>query len=133
MHAIIHGPSSYSNTGELLLRQCYIRPAYACLHSSCRQYNVQSDSKKHKIPGDVQKVAILGGGITGLAAAHFLSKASPNTRITLFEGEKRLGGWLHSQMIETANGKVIFEKGPRTLRPSVPNGILTLDLVCPNN
>ena len=133
MHAIIHGPSSYSNALELLLRQCYTRPAYACLHRSCRQHSVLSNSKEYEIPGDVQKVAILGGGITGLAAAHFLSKASPNTRITLFEGGKRLGGWLHSQMIETANGKVIFEKGPRTLRPSVPNGVLTLDLVWSDN
>ena len=132
MHAIIHGPSSYSNALELLLRQCYTRPAYTCRHRSCRQYSVQPDLKEDEVPGDVQKVAVLGGGITGLASAHFLSKASPNTRITLFEGGKRLGGWLHSQMIETANGKVIFEKGPRTLRPSVPNGILTLDLVWPD-
>ena len=25
--------------------------------------------------------------------------------------------------------RVVFEQGPRNLRPSVPNGVLTLDLV----
>lgn len=78
---------------------------------------------------EVKDVAIIGGGITGLASAHFLSKAAPNTRITLFESGDRLGGWLHSEEVDVGNGKVLFEKGPRTLRPTAPNGILTLDVV----
>lgn len=96
-----------------------------------RLYSAESkrpkpDSRPTQEPKDV---AIIGGGITGLATAHFLSEWSPDTRITLFEGGKRLGGWLHSEVVETSNGKVIFEKGPRTLRPNIPNGRLTLDLV----
>lgn len=30
---------------------------------------------------------------------------------------------------EGGRGRVVFEQGPRNLRPSVPNGVITLDLV----
>ena len=50
-------------------------------------------------------------------------------RITLLEGGERLGGWLHSEEVDVSNGKVLFEKGPRSLRPTLPNGILALELV----
>ena len=79
---------------------------------------------------EVKNVAILGGGITGLAAAFYLSKLLPEVRITLFEGSSRLGGWLHSKQVDVGNGHVVFEQGPRTLRPNVPNGLVTLKLVC---
>jgi len=81
-------------------------------------------------PPDVQKVAILGGGITGLVSAYYLSKCLPNVQIALFEGSSRLGGWLHSSKVDVGTGQVIFEQGPRNLRPSFPNGLFTLDLVC---
>ncbi|KAL8707527.1 MAG: hypothetical protein Q9220_007469 [cf. Caloplaca sp. 1 TL-2023] len=74
-------------------------------------------------------VAVLGGGITGLASAYFLSQQLPQCRITLYEGGSRLGGWLRSQQVDVSNGKVVFEQGPRTLRPTKPNGWITLDLV----
>ena len=74
-------------------------------------------------------IAILGGGITGLTSAYFLSRSLPNAKITLLEGSPRLGGWLHSKQVDVGNGKVIFEQGPRNLRPSAPNGLVTLDLV----
>ena len=114
---------------DRLLQQCYNRPASSCSNQLGRRYSVQLPISKSEKPGSVKNVAVLGGGITGLAAAHFLSKESPSTRITLLEGGNRLGGWLHSQAVETSDGTAIFEKGPRTLRPTVPNGILTLDLV----
>ena len=79
---------------------------------------------------EVKNVAILGGGITGLASAFYLSKLLPEVRITLLEGSSRLGGWLHSKQVDVGNGNVVFEQGPRTLRPNVPNGLVTLKLVC---
>ena len=129
MHSMPSRSNVPINALEQLLRQCYSKPA--CSFKPRRCYSAQSEFKNTKTerPGDFKNVAIIGGGITGLASAHFLSKASPETRISLFEGGKRLGGWLHSEVVETGNGKVIFEKGPRTLRPNVPNGLLTLDLV----
>ena len=74
-------------------------------------------------------VAVLGGGITGLASAYYLSQQLPKARITLFEGSLRLGGWLQSKQIDVGTGSIVFEQGPRTLRPSRPNGWVTLDLV----
>ena len=74
-------------------------------------------------------IAVLGGGITGLASAYFLSRDLPNANITLFEASSRLGGWLHSRSVDVGSGNVIFERGPRNLRPSTPNGLVTLGLV----
>ena len=74
-------------------------------------------------------VAILGGGITGLVSAYYLSRLRSDLQITLFESSDRLGGWLHSTSVDVGTGKVVFEQGPRNLRPSQPNGTLTLDLV----
>lgn len=84
-----------------------------------------------KMVGAVQKVssrvAVLGGGISGLSAAYFLAKKhSDPSKITLVEGSGRLGGWVHS--VRADNG-AIFEQGPRSLRPSGPAGSTTLKLV----
>ncbi|MBF9035845.1 FAD-dependent oxidoreductase [Rhodobacterales bacterium HKCCE2091] len=40
-------------------------------------------------PGGAKRIAVIGGGISGLAAAYLLS---PRNRVTLFEAEPRLGG-----------------------------------------
>lgn len=74
-------------------------------------------------------IAVLGGGITGLATAYFITRDLPGARVTLFEASSRLGGWLHSQQVDIGNGTVVFEQGPRILRPSKPNGWVTIDLV----
>ena len=78
---------------------------------------------------EVKDVAVLGGGITGLASTFYLSQELPEAKITLYEGSPRLGGWLQSRQVDVGNGQVVFEQGPRTLRPTSPNGVLTLDLV----
>ena len=75
-------------------------------------------------------VGILGGGITGLVSAYWLSKISPTAKITLYEASPRLGGWLNTQRVKIPDhGEVLFEQGPRSLRPTLPNGALTLLLV----
>lgn len=76
------------------------------------------------------QIAILGGGITGLAAAHYLTRELPQAEITIYEGSERLGGWMKSQRIDIGTGAVVFEQGPRTLRPNPPAGLVTLDIVC---
>ena len=43
------------------------------------------------------RVAILGGGISGLAAAHRLTEIAPHIQATLFEASSRLGGILQTQ------------------------------------
>ncbi|CAG8521068.1 954_t:CDS:2 [Funneliformis mosseae] len=62
---------------------------------------------------------ILGGGISGLSAAWYLSRHVPSTtKITILEGSNRFGGWIKSKRV--GEHKILFEQGPRTLRP---NGI----------
>ncbi|KAK9370417.1 hypothetical protein V1509DRAFT_617717 [Lipomyces kononenkoae] len=72
----------------------------------------------------IRSVAVLGGGISGLSTAYYLSRALPhNVPITIYESSKRLGGYIESTrlMLPNASGtgreeNVLFEHGPRTLR-----------------
>lgn len=74
-------------------------------------------------------VAVLGGGITGLATAYYLTQMAPHLKVTLYEGSERLGGWLRTKRIDVGDGEVVFEQGPRTLRPNTPAGFVTLNLI----
>lgn len=59
------------------------------------------------------KVAILGGGISGLSLAYFLKKRSQRPlSISIFEKADLPGGWIHSSVEEG----FFFEQGPRSLR-----------------
>ena len=114
---------------ETLLKEYYCRThCRSSIHRRSYAYASQPVSPSTE-SGD-KDVAVLGGGITGLAAAFYLSEALPKSKIVLYEGSSRLGGWLHSTVADVAGGKVVFEQGPRTLRPTNPNGGVTLDLVC---
>ena len=79
-------------------------------------------------PGATQDVAVLGGGMTGLASAYYLTRELPNAKITVYEASERLGGWMSSKRVPVKDGTVLFEAGPRTLRPST-NGSLAVNLV----
>ena len=87
----------------------------------CRRYASGSREVNH--------VAVLGGGITGLSAAHYITQEFPNAKVTLLERQPRLGGWLHSTQVATGDGKVTFESGPRSLRLQGANGAIMLRLV----
>lgn len=114
---------AHANALDLWLKICYTTPA--CQVASRRQQYSTLQAKRH----DPTDVAVLGGGITGLVSAYYLSKEFSNAKIVLFEGSSRLGGWVKSEKVDVGNGSVIFEQGPRNLRPSIPNGLITLDLV----
>src|SRR5579862_3201181 len=67
------------------------------------------------------RVAVIGGGIAGLAAAFELEKArgaGAEVEYTLFETRERLGGALAS---ETVNG-VVLERGPDSFLSEKPAG-----------
>ena len=119
-------PRIQINTLEILLKKLYTGP-----HCLPPVYRPLSTLNKAALNPELQgkDIAVLGGGITGLASAFYLSEALPNARITLYEGSPRLGGWLRSTSVDVGNGTVVFEQGPRTLRPNPPNGMVTLDLV----
>lgn len=68
--------------------------------------------------------AIVGAGIGGLSAAHYLVKRTINP-ITIYEASERIGGWIQSHKFEGYT----FEAGPRTLRPTGVPGRNTLEIV----
>ena len=73
------------------------------------------------------KFAILGGGISGLAAAYrLLDKVKDPSNIAVLESSDRVGGWLQS--CTTEHGAV-FELGPRSIRPVGNAGMATLKIV----
>lgn len=50
------------------------------------------------VTGDAaRRIAVIGGGISGLAAAHRLLELAPEIRLTLFESSDRLGGVLRTE------------------------------------
>lgn len=73
--------------------------------------------------------AILGGGISGLSAATYLSRAFPRQRLAVLNAPypqgAQWGGWIGT--VERQGH--FFELGPRTLRPSRAQGAVTLDLI----
>ncbi len=70
-------------------------------------------------------VSIAGGGISGLTTAFYLSQMPRIGSITVHEASERLGGWIQT----TKDCGVIFEHGPRTIRPVGRQGANTLELV----
>lgn len=71
------------------------------------------------------RVVILGGGISGLAAAWYCKqKLGEAVEITLLERTGRLGGWIQTLQHED----FLFELGPRSCR-SYGNGAATLRLI----
>lgn len=64
-------------------------------------------------------VAVIGGGITGLAAAHVLSSAGPDLDITILEHSGRLGGKILTDRID---GYTI-EGGPDSFLSVKPRGV----------
>jgi len=75
---------------------------------------------------DTRKIVIIGGGISGLAAAHFVKKAARKqgrpVQVDLFESEPRAGGKFDAR----TDGGYLVEAGPNGFLDSKP---WTLDLV----
>ncbi|XP_054636735.1 protoporphyrinogen oxidase isoform X2 [Dunckerocampus dactyliophorus] len=74
----------------------------------------------------MRTVAVLGGGIGGLAASYYLCKSPQVTKVILLEAGSRVGGWLWST--RRSDGAV-FEHGPRGIRPAGAVGRNTLNMV----
>lgn len=73
---------------------------------------------------------MIGGGITGLTTAYYLARWLPSSsRVTLYEGAGRQGGWIHTVKEETDGGVVHFENGPRMLRGLGKTGFRADDYV----
>ncbi len=67
----------------------------------------------------MQQVIIIGGGITGLAAAYRLQQLAPDVTITLIEKDQRLGGKI---LTEQSDGFVV-EGAPDSFLSRKPRGV----------
>ena len=76
-----------------------------------------------------RKIAVVGGGITGLSAAYFLKEGLKDTEhsIDLFEKSNRLGGVIESKKTKD----LLLEAGPDSFFTAKPYGLkLCQRLVC---
>ncbi|KAM0718188.1 hypothetical protein Q7P37_006520 [Cladosporium fusiforme] len=53
--------------------------------------NASTTATSHTYSHDI---AILGGGISGLATAYFVTQQLPRAKVTVYEAGERIGGWL---------------------------------------
>ena len=81
----------------------------------------------------MKSIAVIGGGISGLAAAYFLSRRH---RVHLFEKDARLGGHTNTVLVAGANGAVPLDTGflvhndrtyPNLVRLFAELGVATAD------
>ncbi|KAA8624360.1 protoporphyrinogen oxidase [Pyrenophora tritici-repentis] len=82
---------------------------------------------------DPERIAVLGGGIAGLSSAYYVGKQFPNSEITLFEAGNDPGGWIRTRRVDVKDaegkeGSVLFEQGPRALRPAPATAALIQEL-----
>ncbi len=66
-----------------------------------------------------RRVVVVGGGISGLSAAHFLRRRLPDAKITLLEARARTGGNIRT---EATNGFVI-DAGPDSFLRTKPSAL----------
>lgn len=66
-----------------------------------------------------KRIAIIGGGVSGLAAAHRLQELAPEAEVILFEASNRLGGVIRTEHVEG----FCIEHGPDSLLTQVPWGL----------
>jgi oxygen-dependent protoporphyrinogen oxidase len=72
-----------------------------------------------------KRVAIIGGGVSGLSTAYYVWRESPKTDVTLFEASAQLGGLIHTEEADD----FIIENGPDCFISEKPAGVeLSLDL-----
>jgi predicted NAD/FAD-binding protein len=57
---------------------------------------------------DALRIAVIGSGISGLAAAYYLSRAH---QVTLFEKAGQLGGHTHTVTVESSTGQIEIDMG----------------------
>lgn len=88
----------------------------ASLSRSRRGYATASSPN---LPSDI---AVLGGGLTGLTTAYYLTRFNPDAKITIYESQARVGGWIDTEQVEVTtlagtDETISFERGARVVSP----------------
>jgi hypothetical protein len=128
-----HGTTKYV-VRSLVLRWKHSQPLSRCYATTSQQLSDTISSTENSAPivsdHPEKSYAVLGGGVTGLSAAYFLTRKFSKAKVTIYEANKRLGGWVDSEIVEVDGGQVLFEWGPRSLRPDFSGtGNVTIQLV----
>ncbi|KAK3310149.1 uncharacterized protein B0T15DRAFT_506848 [Chaetomium strumarium] len=84
-----------------------------------------SQGRRHYATGKDQgprSIAVLGGGLTGLTTAWYLTRNLPQAKITIYEANDRLGGWVDTTKVKVrtpdgTEGTVHFEHAARMVKP----------------
>ncbi|KAK6034110.1 FAD dependent oxidoreductase [Cooperia oncophora] len=71
----------------------------------------QSSSKQHEYNRYDYDVIIVGAGLTGLNAAHEITKMAPGARVKLLEVRDQVGGRIRARTMRTAEGDVWLDTG----------------------
>ncbi|KIW03155.1 protoporphyrinogen oxidase [Verruconis gallopava] len=133
-NAVIHPPQRGLRSHLLSHRQLSRRSSYATASTSSSvspdAKSPAGNTKATDLGSPDQHVAILGGGITALSAAYYLLRTPQPPKITIYEKSPRIGGWLQSKYVDLpgGGGSVLFEAGPRNVRPVIPLGFATVAL-----
>ncbi|KAK7512475.1 uncharacterized protein IWZ02DRAFT_493906 [Phyllosticta citriasiana] len=126
MKSVLHGNTLIMATLRRRSKPMLSLYAYDPDFSKTRRFSARGTHQKPP----VRNIAVLGGGITGLAAAFFAHRKFPQAQVTLFETSNRLGGVIESLKVDAGGGrKIICETGPRTLRANTARSIVTVDLI----
>jgi len=83
---------------------------------------VKRSKEEEKMKTNHESIAIVGGGISGLATAFYIKQFNPNAKITLFEKESYLGG----KMKTVQKDGFLVEEGSNGFLSNKPD---TLELV----
>jgi len=67
----------------------------------------------------MRRIVIIGGGISGLAAAHRVLELNPAAKVTILEASGRLGGTIHTQFRDG----FLIERGPDSFISEKPYGV----------
>ncbi|KNC75869.1 hypothetical protein SARC_11612, partial [Sphaeroforma arctica JP610] len=80
-------------------------------------------------PARLSRVAVVGGGLSGLSAAYHLARAAPHVQVVVLERSARVGGWVHTSKVHHVDGDaikspLILDTGPHSVR----SGVLAYDM-----
>lgn len=106
-----------SSTGRNLATPSWLRPRPRLpKHQQTRSWLSTDTRAPATAPNNI---AVLGGGLTGLTTAYYLTRFHPTASITLYEADDRLGGWLDTQLLHVGKRAppLQMERGARTVAP----------------
>ncbi|QDV42436.1 Protoporphyrinogen oxidase [Stieleria neptunia] len=82
------------------------------------------DKSQPPSPSISKRIAVVGGGLSGLATAFYLKRFSPDASIKLYESSSRLGGVIDTERIETAeHGCFVIDHGADMFATEPPAAI----------